>query len=68
MLYFHDSTFSVFMEDLKEYEVLRRLLIKGVNCEEGIVQLAQNIAIIHRETYVSKLPEKDFTDLSTQYK
>ena len=56
------------MEDLKDYEVLRRLLIRGVNCEEGIVQLAQNIAIVHRETYVSKLPEKDFADLSTQFK
>ncbi|XP_071129810.1 methylthioribose kinase-like [Mytilus edulis] len=57
-----------FMEDLKDYELMRHLLIKGVNCEEAILKLAQNIVHVHKETQVSKLSQKEKQELAENFK
>lgn len=56
------------MEDLKDYELMRHLLIKGVNCEEAILKLAQNIVHVHKETQVSKLSQKEKQELAENFK
>lgn len=47
------------MEDLGNSEILRKLLIKGVDCCEAILKLAEYIAIVHDNTSGTKLSEKE---------
>lgn len=50
------------MEDLGSHEVLRKLLIKGLDCEEAILKLAEYIAIVHSNIVMSKLSEKEVAE------
>lgn len=57
-----------FVEDLKDFEVLRKLLINGVDCEKAILKLAKEIGIIHNETHYTKVPRNEFTEMAEEFR
>ena len=56
------------MEDLRGYEILRKPLMKGEFSIDIASSIANNLAIVHRETHVAKLNKDEFSALEKEFK
>ena len=55
------------MEDLRGYEILRKTLMKREFSLDIASSIAKNLAIVHRETHVSKLDRDDFSAMEKEF-
>ena len=59
--------FLVCMEDLRGYEILRKSLMKGEYSIDIASSIANNLAIVHRETHVEKLNREEFSAMEKEF-
>ena len=59
--------FSVCMQDLRGYELLRKLLMKGELSLDIVVSIARNLAVVHRGTHISTIGPSAIDNLNKEF-
>ena len=59
--------FSVCMQDLRGYELLRKLLMKGELSLDIVVSIARNLAVVHRGTHISTIGPSAIDTLNKEF-
>ena len=61
------AIFSVCMQDLRGYELLRKLLMKGELSLDIVVSIARNLAEVHRGTHISTIGQSAMDTLNKEF-
>ena len=55
------------MQDLRGYELLRKLLMKGELSLDIAVSIARNLAVVHRGTHISTIGQSAIDTLNKEF-